>query len=83
LKANPKQQGKKKAKLALYKSFLGKAHIPAEYEVAFLCDILHIPFTELEKQPFDWVLTQAEYYQVKSEAEADKARSEAPKPQRN
>jgi hypothetical protein len=39
----------------LFKFFKGSGKLPSDFEDIYICDLLNITYTELEKQPADWV----------------------------
>jgi len=71
----------------LFKFFSGNSPLPDFYYDQFICDSLSISKTELDKQPYDWVMKMMDYLKIKSEyqdfkLEVEKKRSNAKKANR-
>jgi len=56
--------------LELFKFFQGQGALPSDFELEYICDILKITYTELMKQPAEWVEKMIVYYRQKSISEA-------------
>jgi hypothetical protein len=63
------QQAQQLKELQLFKFFQGQASLPKEFELQYLCDVLKMSYTELVKQPADWVDKMLFYFQQKSQSD--------------
>jgi hypothetical protein len=48
--------------------------MPREVELIYICDTLHISYTELIKQPAEWVNTYMLYLSGKNKAENERSK---------
>jgi len=59
----------------LFRFFTGNASCPDFYSDQLICDSLSISKTELDKQPFDWVMKMMDYFKIKAEYQDFKSKS--------
>ena len=53
----------------MFKFFSGHGKLPQEFGDAYICKVLSITFTELQKQPSWWVEQMIELYSAENEVQ--------------